>query len=368
MKKLFFYFLDHLPKESCKLISSLKVNRIMVHPNFDTEVCRVLKDKMTPENVAAFHQLSKLYHLPAASKATAAYAQLWFAVLAETDDFLQLEFPLIKNLLGSCWLHVTSELEVLNAASAWIDFDFGARRKHAKDLLSKVRLMLLSKHALEHLLSATTAFCKIPECRSLLEEARMQKACSDSAFEPRASRHNSENCFDLLFCGDYFNSLEDFGIGFCYKLDGSNLVRAKRVASLANRRLTRDNSKIVYLKGHVYFFNCIRAPDSSPKMVEKYSIVTNRVEVVARDMFQNRDEYCACGLTDNIYFVGGVVYERNLIYEVGATTAACTQFDTARNVWREIAPLREERHDAACVAFQGRYNIILHCTFNFCLL
>ena len=48
------------------------------------------------------------------------YAERCFLMVAETKNFLELEFALVKKILQSSKLHITSELEVFYAANDWI--------------------------------------------------------------------------------------------------------------------------------------------------------------------------------------------------------------------------------------------------------
>ena len=83
------------------------------------------------------------------------------------------------------------------------------------------------------------------------------------------------------------------------------------------------------------------------KKVEKYSIATDSVEVVA-DMFDDRGKFCACGFLDKIYFIGG-----QLSHHL-PTTSTCEIFDTKDYTWNDVASMNEERYAAASTVFEGR--------------
>ena len=121
---------------------------------------KYLKIKITLQNVATYYQLSKLYSLKYIVHDTKAYIHSWFTTVAETNNFLELDFFLVEKILLSSDLHITSEIEVFNAAEAWINHNFIDRKKHAKDLLMTVRIHLLSKHALKHILQPDSALKK----------------------------------------------------------------------------------------------------------------------------------------------------------------------------------------------------------------
>ena len=64
-----------------------------------------------------------------------------------------------------------SEIEVFNAAEAWINYNFIDRKKHTIDVLMTVRLSLLSEHALKHILKQDLSFKKIEACRALINKS-----------------------------------------------------------------------------------------------------------------------------------------------------------------------------------------------------
>ena len=93
------------------------------------------------------------------------------AVACETPNFLELEIERVTEILHSSDLNVTSEPEVFNAANAWSLHRKKERARHAKTLLLKVRLRLLSRRALERLLRSSTFCCEAGECLAMLKRA-----------------------------------------------------------------------------------------------------------------------------------------------------------------------------------------------------
>ena len=115
-------------------------------------MCNNIKTIIYPQNVAIYYHLSKLFSLNNLSEETKAYIHCWFTTVAETKNFLELDIESVKKVLSSSDLHVTSEIEVFNAADAWIRYKFDERKKHSKALLMTVRLSLLSINALKYFL------------------------------------------------------------------------------------------------------------------------------------------------------------------------------------------------------------------------
>ena len=62
-------------------------------------------------------------------------------------------------------------MEIFEAASNWVDYDISGRSKFAFDLLLKVRLPLLSEHALKYLLTKKSPISEVCECYTILKQA-----------------------------------------------------------------------------------------------------------------------------------------------------------------------------------------------------
>ena len=82
-------------------------------------------------------------------------------MLAETNNFIELDFFTVSKILTSSELNITSELEVFYAADKWLTYNITNHSRFAKSLLQKVRLPLLSYHALHYLLNRTSSFTAI---------------------------------------------------------------------------------------------------------------------------------------------------------------------------------------------------------------
>ena len=80
------------------------------------------------------------------------YTERCFPIVIETKNFFHLDFNLVVKILASSELNIHSEVEVLNAAINWLKHNIEERNKYAKQLLLKVRLPLLSEHALKYVL------------------------------------------------------------------------------------------------------------------------------------------------------------------------------------------------------------------------
>ena len=94
-------------------------------------------------------------------------------------------------------------MEIFEAASNWVDYDISGRSKFAFDLLLKVRLPLLSEHALKYLLTKKSPISEVSECYTTLKQAfkckeKKQFHCMSSICHE--NRYCMQKNFNLLIC------------------------------------------------------------------------------------------------------------------------------------------------------------------------
>ena len=131
--------------------------------------------------ISLFYQLSGFYNLLDIKNKTLDYIYRWFTTVARTENFRQLEFNLVKKILSSCELHISSELEVFNASEFWLSCENFDRSEYAKRLFLNIRFPLLSDNVVKSLLEQCeysgniSSFHKSEECLTLVNEVLKNK-------------------------------------------------------------------------------------------------------------------------------------------------------------------------------------------------
>ena len=116
-------------------------------------------------------------------------------------------------------------------------------KKHSKDLLMTVRLFLLSRHALTHLLHRDSSFKSVEDCQTIINETikrnKLSKQNKKIINEKNCTRYCSENNFDILHCGKIYDRMdkEDYYRKYVNKMDGRHLIRCRKVSSLKKDRI-----------------------------------------------------------------------------------------------------------------------------------
>ena len=113
--------------EGMKLISTLKTYNILLSENEANKISKVFKEKFTFEKVTIFYEIAHFFNFPNLSDALFCYIKRLFPLVSETENFLQLSFSVIAKILSSSSLHITSEMEVLQAVNYWLSHNYEVR-------------------------------------------------------------------------------------------------------------------------------------------------------------------------------------------------------------------------------------------------
>ena len=302
-----------------------------------------LESKVNIRNAASYYELTGLFSLQKLTKKLQNYLELHFTTVAETTGFLDLDFALVKKILSSSSLKITSELEVFNAVDAWVNYKKNERKKHAKDLFFKVRLPLLSDTALNYVLHKTSSFKEIDEMRLINYDVPQIK---EMFFQNNSSiclrtRHNIQNMFNILVYGYIDEEI------FEYQVDGKNLKKFKVFDSEIEKRFNPD---LVYLKGDIYFFGGSDNDNKQMTTIEKYSMTTKN-SYKKFDLLDDRYFFCACAFMDNIYILGGVY--GSIVSQTNIITRSCLEYNPKQDKWKKISNMNKKKFSAACTHFEG---------------
>ena len=303
-----------------------------------------MKDKLQIHNVFTIYQFAKLFNFPSICKLTFSYIERCFTMLAETNNFLEIDYNLISNILASSGLLITTETEVFFAAKSWLRHDIKGRRKFAKDLLLKVRFPLLSYHALGHIENTSSSFIQSVTSCAMLEV--LMKDSKSSVY--CTNRYCNQNNFNILVCGGLSTSSIPQVFRTVTQIDVNNF---KTVNVLPPMLEARSACKAVCLKGEIYVFGGFdKGLDANRNWytsVEKYSPVT-KTWIKVTDMPVNRIAYTVCKFMNKIFITGG--YDEHSRRD----TNSCLKFDTKDNSWEEVAGMKEARAYSACAVFDER--------------
>ena len=284
-----------------------------------------------------FYSLARIFKLSSLSKFSCSYVERWFAMIYLTSNFAELDFAHLWDILASSNLNVTSELEVLNAAERWLQYDVQQRNKHAKDLLQTVRLSLLSQQTLKHLLHASSIFSNCEECVTVLMGVlKCKEMFSEKSFDVvEKSRYCNHNNFDVFVYGYKINRSSERFLKIL-RCDGNNLNYVEDIP-FNQEKIYCARFNFFYLKGTVYAF--AKEVRTEEKNSRSYSLLTKTWKDVA-DMTNNRGGFSICAFVDKIFAIGGF------------NRTSCDEYDVSGDKWRRGNGMSQARSYPSCAVFE----------------
>ena len=323
-----------------------KISKILLDQILLNKRCKIFEEKLKIETSAIFYEFSELFNLSNLNRATLSYIERCFTMVVGSENFLNLSFSSLSKILSSSQLHITSELEIFDAADKWLSHSL-KRQTFAKQLLLKVRLHLLSKDCLKIVFENSKSFSKSYECRELINKVSQNK---DEFFKKlnvhSTSRYCNQELFRILICGGYDEKLKTT-IKSTKQLDVHNLSSVKECPPMIKERV---NPKLVYVKGEVFVFGGwvmvgSRVVEEAVRSVEKLMLSSNTWSEVC-EMVDSREDFCTCAFMDKVYVFGGDI-------ESGILDS-CLKFDTESYKFDEAAKMNEARSWGACVVYEER--------------
>ena len=326
-----------------EILLALKINKVLQKEDTIMKINKVLRNKFTVKNVVTLYSLAKCYNLATISESSLLYIERCFPMVNETQNFLHLDFSIVAKILSSSELNIHSEVEIFNAVIAWLKHNSEERSKYSKQLLLKIRLSLLSEHALNYILEKALSLYNDNEFLSVLKEVIDKK---ETSFQNNANRYCNQNKFNILIFGGFDTEILK-PVSSTHQIDGCNFNNVKILPLMT---IERKRFEAVYSKGEVYLFGGRDKCSTQIMSVEKYSHSTNTWNEVTH-MFDERTGFRACSFIDKIFVFGGCFLKTDHV------TSSCLQFDTKEEnfsdkIWRKIAKMKETRYSPACVVFQ----------------
>ena len=318
--------------------TTLKTNSVLLNEVKGNETCKDLEIKINFNNAATLYSISQIFQLSSLSKFTLPFIERCFPMVAESDNFLELQFKSVAKILSNSALNIDSELQVYNAAYSWLCHNITERRKYARNMLLKIRLSLLSTPVLNSLLDNNS--CLIDEFADSIKSVLIDEGDFNTNKFTTTSRYCNQNNFNILVCGGEDTNTHKV-VSDVYSIKANNLNNINILPQMTEglRKL-----KAVFIKGEIYAIGDINQNGNRKISVEKYSPTTNTWEKVA-DMYDDRSRYlCACSFMDNVYVIGGSTTGWSL-----DTTKSCVEFNQKNQAWKKNC--KNERSKVGCGLF-----------------
>eukprot|EP00794_Sanderia_malayensis_P003257 gene3257-3738_t len=372
--------------------SLLPVSTIIQVERVREVCCQFLETQLSPVNCLGILMFADLHSCPDLMSSARSYALVNFSEVSRTEEFLLLTSKCLLDLVADDNLYTHDEAEVYLAVMNWIKYDLQSRKQHLVELLSLVKLPLLSRDFLMFTVEPDELVKSSSECKDLIIEAMKYHLLP----EMRPYLHNSRsrirkntNLTSLLVsvgggslfaihceceCYDSENNKwfmiapmatrrSRLGVGLAYGMvyavggfDGSNDLASVEMYNPKNNKWScsipmgtkRSSLGVAVLHNLLY---AIGGYDGASCLcsVERYDPLLQQWMSVASMALRRR--YVAVGVVgEYILAVGG--------YDGNTHLNSLESFDPVTNVWSMKMPMRGQRSNLSSAVLNDHFYVI----------
>ncbi|XP_071951306.1 kelch-like protein 8 isoform X1 [Antedon mediterranea] len=344
--------------------------------------CDFMRTHLHPSNCLGVRNFAELHGRSELVKSADKFTHEFFCDIVRQEDFLNISFDHFLAVIDSSDLNIENEMQVYKAVMKWVKHDLPGRERCLPELMSKVRLPMMSPEFLMEEVENEELFRRNHECRDLVDEAKNYYLALNkvvSKFSPKSITSDRvkprKSCAGVVFVvggrgatGDPFRSME------CYDYRNDTWLQVKEMNwKRRHVGVTSVNGKVYAVGGHdgrehlnsMEVFDPKRntwvlvAPMNNKRRglavaslggplyaigglddevcfseVERYDINTNTWEKAA-SMNTPRGGVGVCTFNGYIYAIGG--------NDGQATLNTCERYNPHLNKWTEIAPMHTRR-------------------------
>ncbi|XP_005098214.1 kelch-like protein 8 [Aplysia californica] len=358
-----------------------------------TACSNFMRSHLQPSNCIEVRRFADMHNRVELMKMTDTYMRENFIAVSMNEEFHNMSFPILKELIVSPDLNVDSEEQVYNAIMKWIKHNLEQRVSHLPDLLERVKLPLLDPMFLMEHVEKDELIRNSFVCRDFVDEAKYyQMSLASIVPEVKVTERSRprKSYAGVLFCvggrgasGDPFKSIECYDpcqdrwfpvadmttrrrhVGVCsvngllYAVgghDGSEHLRSGEVfdpktnswSSIAHMATLRRGIAIGCLGGVIY---AVGGLDDATcfNTVERYDPSTDLWGFIA-SMEVPRGGVGVASLKGHLYALGG--------NDGTSSLDNCEKYDPYLNRWLMIAPMHKRRAGAGVAVLDGYIYVV----------
>ena len=285
-----------------------------------------LKDLLNKKNIFFLLEVFKILSAKHFSKYLMSIIEYNFVTLSKTDEFKLVDYKVLKSIISSSELNVSSEIEVFEAVVRWVDHDEKFRAAAMCELLKMVRLPLLSRQALENVVR-NNKFCRsCPACCDHIETVLASKEKRvGNAFEKNRACMND---FTAFFQDEAYLVTLETKPGFDVVCENQHPLEFKNFVHFA------DSNKEVNLLS----IETLQMRTLQPFVeIPRYKYGGDTLESFASSLFMEK-----------LYVTGG------WLQTMDDDSDAFHVYMPETKEWRELRGMGTARVDHSCVAFAGK--------------
>jgi len=360
---------------------------------------KFLQKMLTPSNCLSIESTAERFDCETLKTTTSSYIRENFTLISTTDEFIELDFKRLVDLVSSDDTKIDREEKIFEAIMKWVKHDQENRKQHFKDLVSHVRFPLISPYYLMDHVETEDLVRNTPECIALLLEAKNYHMLPDRRWQLKSKRTTprtsmgivngiiavggiqgpctsvvaSTSCY--LLCSNQWYVLAKMqtprcrhGLAvtgeFVYAAGGqyregaaqSSLANVERYdpktntwSSVSQMQTRRSLLNVAAFEGFLYAVGGCDENNMRLSTIERYNPSTD-TWTFAPSMSMSRSSPCVAS-DKYLYVMGGVSY-------AGVALNTAERYDTHANIWTPVAPMSCCRASACCAVVNGKIYII----------
>ncbi|KAG1714379.1 Kelch-like protein 18 [Nymphon striatum] len=303
--------------------------------------CDFLKRRLHPNNVLGIRQFADTLGCSKLVDAANKFIQKHFIEASRSEEFMNLNFNDVKEIISRDELHVISEEQVFESVILWVKRDQELRKDHLPELLTRVRMPLLTPHYLSDKVATEEMIKSSHRCRDLLDEAKDYHLMPERRHLVQSFRTRPRCCSDIMGMiyavggltksGDSLSTVEVFDpvVGRWQMAEAMSMLRS-RVG-------------VAVMRNKLYAIGGYNGSErlSTVEVFDPENKLWNKVA----PMNCKRSAVGAAALFDRLYACGGYDGVSSL------NTVECYNADT--NEWMMVTSMTKHRSAAGVVAFEG---------------
>ncbi|XP_077977144.1 kelch-like protein 12 [Glandiceps talaboti] len=149
-----------------------------------------LENQLDPTNCLGIKKFAETHTCADLLRAAETFSYKYFSEVVQQEEFMALSKDEMKNLIESDDVQVTTEEPVFEAVLNWVKHDEVNRKEYLPELLSFVRLPLLSPKYLTDIVDTEVLIRSSLDCRDLVDEAKrfhLRPECRTEMHGPRTT-------------------------------------------------------------------------------------------------------------------------------------------------------------------------------------
>lgn len=325
--------------------------------------CNFLASQLHPSNCLGIRQFASVHACTCLLSKCNMFMQQRFPEIALHEEFLELHFEEVGNIISDSNLNVRGEEQVYEAALSWVRHRHEERKEHVSELLKCVRLPLMSATYLSREVKKEPLLMESFDGRGLLIDAMdfhlRKHYMRDTISQEKHINTTPRRCPGL----EYLFALGGSGppvfednpyLDLCECLD----MEKKEWRRVASMSLRRAGLRVASAGGYLFAMGGFSASDTKAlALVDRYDPMTDSWRLVA-SMNCARRSFAVAVLNGFIYAIGGI--NGGMYYD------SVERYCPRSNKWVFIQSMSMERRAVRAAALDNYVYAAGECGCNDC--